>query len=72
VSVLARNLSRELLGVAGVAGVGGVSDLVGLEDHWIGFGSVGFCWIGFCHFIALDWIGSNGVEAPGAPVVIPH
>src|SRR5271156_2643866 len=48
------------------------SDLVGLADHWIGFGWIGYGWTGFCRFIALDWIGSIGLEAPGAPVVIPH
>jgi hypothetical protein len=40
-----------------------ISDLVGLADHWIGFGWIGFGWTGFCRFIALDWIGSIGLEA---------
>ena len=48
------------------------SDLAGLADHWIGFGWIGYGWTGFCRFITLDWIGSIGLEPPGAPVVIPH
>jgi hypothetical protein len=48
------------------------SDLVGLADHWIGFGWIGFDWSGSCRFIALDWIGLSGLEAPGAPIVIPY
>jgi hypothetical protein len=48
------------------------SDLVGLADHWIGFGWIGFGWTGSRRFIALDWIGLTGLEAPGAPMVIPY
>jgi hypothetical protein len=48
------------------------SDLVGLADHWIGFGWIGYGWTGFCRFITLDWIGLIGLEAPGAPVVITY
>jgi hypothetical protein len=39
------------------------SDLVGLADHWIGFGWTGFDWSGSCRFVALDWIGLSGSSA---------